>query len=267
MKTRYIFIALLGLGASSYFSDAIAFEEPAPLTQNMSPKDAFILGTRAYQSGDTEQAVTALELAARMGHAGAQWKLGQMYAEGDGVERNDLKAFQYFSRLADQHADDNPQRPNAKFIAKAFVVVAGYYLSGIPNTPIARNLDRAADLVRHAAIYFGDTDAQYQLARMYLDGQGIERNPRRAVRWLAMAAKDGHVNAQSELGAILWNGDEDLKRRPVEGLMWLEVAMNNSSSVANDSFRRAYASAFMQATESQRDRARSKAERWLKKNR
>ncbi|MBZ0215126.1 MAG: hypothetical protein K8F25_01110, partial [Fimbriimonadaceae bacterium] len=107
LYTRFLFLTILAIGSLGFVLFAAAFEEQANLAQNqnMSPADAFIMGSRAYQSGNTEQAISALELAARMGHAGAQWKLGQMYADGDGVERNDLKAFQYFSRLADQHAD------------------------------------------------------------------------------------------------------------------------------------------------------------------
>ena len=31
----------------------------------------------------------------------AQWKLGRMYADGDGITQDDLKAFEYFSGIAD----------------------------------------------------------------------------------------------------------------------------------------------------------------------
>ena len=31
-----------------------------------------------------------------------------MYAEGDGVERNDYKAFELFSDVANAHADESP---------------------------------------------------------------------------------------------------------------------------------------------------------------
>ncbi len=255
------------VGSLCLAPSANAFDEQAAVNQNMSPADAFVAGSLAYQSGDTELALEALELAARMGHPGAQWKLGQMYAAGDGVERDDLKAFEYFSHLADQHADDNPRKPSAKIIANAFVAVAGYYLSGIPDSPIVRNLDHAADLVRHAATYFGDPDAQYQLARMYLEGQGTERNPDRAIRWFAMAAKDNHVPAQSALGNLLWNGSEGIRQRPDQGLMWLEIARQNTPSDSSNLIIEIHAVAFAQASPDQRERARARAERWLIKNR
>ncbi|MFX6435566.1 sel1 repeat family protein, partial [Acinetobacter baumannii] len=77
-----------------------------------------------------------LEYAAEGGHPVAQWKLGRMYADGDGVVQNDLRAFEYFSKIANQHAEDNPWAPQAGIIANAFVALGRYYLSGIPNTKV-----------------------------------------------------------------------------------------------------------------------------------
>jgi len=256
-------LAVLTLGVPN----ASAFEEQqAKLNQDMSPSDAFILGSKAYQAGDTIRAITALELAAKMGHPGAQWKLGQMYAEGDGVERDDTKAFEYFRQLADQHADDNPRKPSAKIVANAFVAVAGYYLSGIPDLGITRNLNHAVDLVRHAATYFGDTDAQYQLARMYLSEAGDSRRPERAARWLAMAAKDNHVLAQGELGSLLWNGAEGVRRRPILGLMWLEIARRNSGANPANRIFEIHNRAFTSASQEQRQEALARADRWIEKH-
>src|SRR5215831_52003 len=61
----------------------------APL---VSPVEAFRSGTQALRAGEKDKAVTSLQYAAEQGHALAQWKLGRMYAEGDGVERSDRHA-------------------------------------------------------------------------------------------------------------------------------------------------------------------------------
>src|SRR5687768_16323202 len=58
--------------------------------------------------------LTALQYAAEGGHPIAQWRLGRMYADGDGVDRDDLRAFDYFSRIANQHAEDSPSAPQAQ---------------------------------------------------------------------------------------------------------------------------------------------------------
>src|SRR3569833_53776 len=66
-------------------------------------------------------APTALQYAAEDGHAIAQWKLCKMFADGVGGERDDLRAFDYFSRIANQHSEDIPHAPHANIVANAFV--------------------------------------------------------------------------------------------------------------------------------------------------
>ena len=83
----------------------------------MSPVEAFRSGANWLKAGETVKAVNSLEYAAEKGHALAQWKLGRMYAEGDGVAQNDLKAFEYFSRIANAHAEDSPSAPQATIAA------------------------------------------------------------------------------------------------------------------------------------------------------
>src|SRR6202007_933986 len=112
--------------------------------------------------------LSALQYAAEDGHPVAQWKLGRMYAEGNGVVQNDLLAFDYVSRIANAHAEDSPSAPQAQIVANAFVALGRYYLSGIPNSKIKSDPERAREMFYYAASYFGNPDAQYDLARLYL---------------------------------------------------------------------------------------------------
>src|SRR5262249_55961469 len=152
----------------------------------VSPVEAFRYGTQALRAGEKDKAVTSLQYAAEQGHALAQWKLGRMYAEGDGVERSDVRAFEYFSRMAAGYADDSPGTPKARFVANAVVALGNYYLDGIPNSAVKADPARAHEMFNYAASYFGDPDAQYYLARLYLDGKGGPRDPRQAARWLSL---------------------------------------------------------------------------------
>ena len=67
---------------------------------------------RRYQegarAGDPGSSLEALRYAADGGQPLAQWKLGTMYASGDGVPRDDLKAYQYFSRIVESWDEDDP---------------------------------------------------------------------------------------------------------------------------------------------------------------
>src|SRR5664279_3056965 len=173
----------------------------------MTPMEAFRSGAKSLRSGDTEKGLHSLEYAAENGHALAQWKLGRMYAEGDGVTQDDLKAFEYFRRIADSHAEDNPDTPQSRFVANAFVALGHYYLDGIPKTLVRRDPDRAREMFAYAASYFRDSEAQYYLARLYLDGVGAPHDPRQAARWFGLSAQKGQCQSQAMLGAMLFAGD------------------------------------------------------------
>ena len=193
--------------------------------------EAFRSGAQWLKAGEKAKAVHSLEYAAEKGHALAQWKLGRMYAEGDGVAQDDLKAFEYFRRIADSHADDNPETPQARFVANAFVALGHYYLDGIPKTAVKRDPDRAREMFGYAASYFGDPEAQYYLARLYLDGVGAPRDPRQAARWFGLSAHKGQYQAQAMLGAMLFDG-EHVPRQAARGLMWLTLAKDSAKDGA-----------------------------------
>ena len=188
-----------------------------------SAKEALRSGVREYNAGDKVAAAKSLEFAADQGHALALWKLGRMYADGDGIPHNDLKAFEYFSRIADENADEAPDSPRAGVVANAFVSIGSYFLVGIRGSYVAPNPERAAEMFSYAASYFGDSTAQYNLAKLYLAGNGLDRDQRQAARWLNLAAEKGHSSAQALLGQLLING-QVIPRQRARGLMWLTLA-------------------------------------------
>jgi uncharacterized protein len=243
--------------------DAMAAAPPA------TAMEAFRSGTHWLKAGEKAKAVHSLEYAAEKGHALAQWKLGRMYAEGDGVTQDDLKAFEYFSRIADSHAEDNPDMPQSRFVANAFVALGHYYLEGIPKTAIKRDPDRAREMFGYAASYFRDSEAQYYLARLYLDGNGAPRDPRQAARWFGLSAQKGQCQSQAMLGAMLFSGDH-VPRQAARGLMWLTLAKDSAKDSAvtdQDWISKLYDSAFQQATEDERALALVYLKRWMETRR
>ena len=93
--------------------------------------------------------------------------------------------------------------------------------------PLAANPVYAVDLFRHAASYFGNAEAQYRLARLYMNGTGVEKNVGLAVNWLAIAAKKQHAASQATLGEILWRGQE-VRQRRARGLALIMLAHENA---------------------------------------
>jgi uncharacterized protein len=224
----------------------------------VTPFQAFRTGTQSYLAGEKEKAVSELSYAAEQGHALAAWKLGRMYAEGDGVKRNDLKAFQYFSKLANDNADVSPFGAQARFVANAFVAVGNYYQTGISNSEVKPNVDRARKMYSYAATYFGDPDAQYQLAKLCLK----DKDNRQAGRWLSLAARKGQHQAQAVLGHMLFNGDGGLPREQARGLMWLTLAREGAAGAEDGWIVEYYEDAIAHANDNDRDLARVYVEQW-----
>jgi TPR repeat protein len=235
-----------------------AFAAPSlPIT----PFEALRSGNRLLRDGQKEQAIKQLEYAAEQGVVAAQWKLARVYAEGDGVDQSDIRAFEYFSRIADEHADDSPSAPQARYVANAFVSLGHYYREGIADTDVKADLGRARHMYAYAASYFGDPDAQYHLGRLLLDGSGANNDPRQAARWLYSAANKGQYQAQAVLGRMLFKGENNLPRQPARGLMWLAVAHSNAS--ATDGWiGELYDSALKQASIDERAAAAEMLGRW-----
>ncbi len=195
----------------------------APLKAIGSVVDSTREAIRAYLAGNKADALKSLSAAADQGHAPAQWKLARMYAEGDGVPRDDIRAFENFSQVCDRHADEAPDSTTAPFVSSAFVALGSYYLNGIPNSAVKPNPARAREMFAYSASYFGDPEAQFVLARLYLDGIGGAKDARQALRWLNLSAEKGHRLAQAELGKLLFSGEAGPKQR-ARGLMWLKLA-------------------------------------------
>jgi TPR repeat protein len=241
------------------FDGTKSANQPIGVTQT--PMEAFRYGAKALKTGDTEKAVVSLQYAAENGHPLAQWKLGRMYAEGEGVPRDDLRAFEYFRSIADSHADDNPGTPQARFVANAFVALGHYYLEGIPKTPVKKDPERAREMFSYAASYFGDPDAQYYLGRLYLNGIGCPRDAKQAARWLWLSARKGQNEAQALLGTMLFSGDQ-VPRQAARGLMWLTLA-KDAATTDQAWIAKLYDNAFKQATEDERAMALVYLQRWM----
>jgi exopolysaccharide production negative regulator len=273
MRIAEIFLRGIVIAAALAVAPAFALDgsktdataKPSPPT----PMQAFRSGAHWLKAGETAKAVHSLEYAAEKGHAIAQWKLGRMYAEGDGVTQDDLKAFEYFRRIADSHADDNPNTRQARFVANAFVALGHYYLQGIPKTRVKRDPERAREMFAYAASYFRDSDAQYYLARLYLDGVGAPHDPRQAARWFGLSAQKGMCKAQAMLGAMLFTGDH-VPRQAARGLMWLTLAKDaakDNAAADRDWINRLYDNAFRQATDDERALALVYLRHWMESRR
>src|ERR1700691_6267662 len=95
---------ILAICGPGILSPPTAFDGTA--TPLLAPADALHAPTAAPETADRSKNLTALEYAADQGHLAAQWKMGRMYAAGDGVARDDKRAFVYFRQIANTHPEE-----------------------------------------------------------------------------------------------------------------------------------------------------------------
>ena len=124
--------------------------------------------------------------ASEQGHTDAQSRLGFMYANGVGVEKNTAEAYKLFSKAAGQGS------------AKAQFNLGTMYANGIG---IETNTVLAVELYLKAAAQ-GIAEAQYKLGLMYAKGEGVRKNEAEAVRWFTKAAEQGIENARHNIDLI-----------------------------------------------------------------
>src|ERR1700735_831252 len=139
-RRRFAFaiIGTMTLGFGPAFALDGSTSDPAEkIPKNFTdPNQALRAGLADLKAGDADAAAAALTYAADSGQDLARWKLGEMYADGQGVPQDDLKAYHYFNQLVEDYDEDEPDRRNLSAISNAFVAVGVYCLNGVPNSEV-----------------------------------------------------------------------------------------------------------------------------------
>ncbi|MGH6762910.1 MAG: tetratricopeptide repeat protein [Phyllobacterium sp.] len=237
----------IGLTVSSAFAFDAA---PAPEVKK-SPFDVFKFGMSAYKQGHKGEAIEAYRYAGENGQLGARWKLARMYADGDGVAENDLEAYKMFEKIIQHGAE--PGTREMSYVADAYDAIAGYVRRGIPNSQVKANPGVARQLYEKAAV-FGNSNAQYELGKMLLNGEGGRLNQDRAAQYFWASAKKGHAGALAMLGDLMFKAG-----KTVRGLAMLTAAFERAPQSDRDWISQMQEEAFASAPEADRRTAVSLA--------
>ncbi len=251
--------ASLGCAQQALAFDDKVFDDNTGIKPQSNPWAVFQFGFSAYKSGHKEQAVEAYKYAAENGQIGATWKLARMYAQGDGVAQDDYAAYKFFSEIVDQ--DVEPGSPEESYISDALVALGGYSMTGIPGTPVKADPVMAQEYYMRAAANYRNPDAQYQMGKMFLKGEGgVKASVKQAGRWLQLAAEKGHAGAQATLGNLLFQSG-----KLVRGLTMMTVALARAAPSDQPWIRGMQEEAFAVAPEADRRTAISLADDILTK--
>jgi hypothetical protein len=216
------------------------------------------------RAGRPEVALPALEHAASKGFFFGEFYLARLFADTTGPYTDHAKAYMLYQRLADAHADIDPDDDQrAPFVAKAFTALAGYLKRGVPEINVEPNPERAAEYLHHAATFFNDKDAQYELAKLYLKGEGVPLNTRQALHWLSVLTEQGHARAQAFLADLYWSG-EYLEKSPLRAFALVSVAVENAPAHERIWIEDIYQNIYCGLSEEQRENADGLIQFWRK---
>ena len=146
--------------------------------------------SRVQRGGLIPEDFKKLKDDANEGHADAQYRLGEIYANGKGISTNYINALKWYKSAADkEHA------------------IAQYKL-GIMSEKglgVAKDDTEAARWYQLAAAQ-GYAPAQYNLGYMYENGLGVAQNDAEAAQWYQLAAAQEHAAAEFNLGKMYEEG-------------------------------------------------------------
>lgn len=205
-------------------TEAPGTEAPAA---EMTPEELYQAGKAAHDAGDYGKAMEYYRRAADAGSADGLRGIGNLYANGEGVEKDPGRALEYYDQAAAQgdakaffnigvmyQYGENGEQDTGKAVesylrsgemgfADAWTTLASLYQSGNGVEP---DIGKAVEYWQKAAD-LGDASVCYTLGTMYYSGEGVEKDIGRAVEYWQKAADLGVVQALCDLGMMYYTGE------------------------------------------------------------
>lgn len=169
-----LIIIIGGLSGCASIDHFFAVNNATQQASKLTPAEAYAEGEKLEESAQYAKAVGFYLIAAKKGNAPAQYKLGEMYYNGRGVDKNYRLAMKWYKHAA------NYGNSNAQYN------LGHMYYEGIGTT---RDLTLAHKWYKASALH-GDARGKVSLGYMYLRGKAVQRNIKEAIKWLDSAAND-----------------------------------------------------------------------------
>lgn len=145
----------------------------------------------------------------------AEYQRGMAYAKGQGVPKNDYKAFYWYRKAAEQG-----------FAAAEHQIGVDYDRGrGVPV-----NIQKAVHWYRKAAEQ-GYVRAEYAMGAVYFFGEDAPKNDKKAAYWFRKAAAQGDARAEDQLRA-LYNHKRVAADRVAENLAYRAYYNSDAAALA-----------------------------------
>lgn len=178
-----------------------------PLEGITNAKVQCMAGYHFYEDGLFQEAYSWLIKAAKQNHAEAEYYIGEMYYNGDGLEQNIDYAVEWYIKSA-QHGNRLAQNTLGLLYKKGIGVLKNY------------------DLAKKWYLLSAQQDfyrAQKNLGDIYFDGLGVKVDYEQAFNWYFKAALHSNPYSQYVLGVMLMEGI-GIKKDKDKALFWLHQA-------------------------------------------
>jgi TPR repeat protein len=234
-----------------------------------SADDALRQGVAAFNGGYYEIAVPALEAVAETNPAVGRFYLARIYADNEGAYTDHVKAFKIFKSLAeDVDPDDDTLAPIA---ATSLTAVSSYLRDGISEANVKPDATAADRALQRAALTFNNEDAQFELAKVLLRGEGPDitlggqDDPSSKIEngrhWLSRLSRSGHAGAQAFLADLLWRG-KFVAKDQAAALNLIDVAVAHAPPHERVWIEDIYQNIFCNAGEGVRQQATGRVAEW-----
>jgi TPR repeat protein/CII-binding regulator of phage lambda lysogenization HflD len=198
-------------------------------------KAQFNLGEAYYYGQEVEKdyikAKEWFKKGAEKGDVNAQVNLGLMYEQGKGMKANYKRAISCYQAAIEKGSP----------IAQASL--ARMYFSG---KGIEKDIQQASALLHvvneeiQAGAERGNIECQFMLGWMYKNGQGVERDYTKAKEYYERAASQGHAWAQNNLGSMYYYG-QGVEQDYTKAKEWYQRAADQGYAWAQNNLGGMYA--------------------------
>ncbi|MEL7303101.1 MAG: hypothetical protein AAGJ53_05355, partial [Pseudomonadota bacterium] len=198
--------------------------------QFTSPQAAYEQGIAALKSGNYEIAVPAFRAAMAEDSMLPRYFLAQIFADNRQAYADDVAAYRLFEDIVVRYKSRIPPRSKllSEIYAAALTATAKYKYHGLAAAGLTADPAKAIRMLRHAADFYNNLDAQFELARLQLVGApGLAKDPRNALYRLSTLAGRKHPGAQARLAEQFYTGryiDQDKRL----ALVWISFAQKNA---------------------------------------
>jgi TPR repeat protein len=192
----------------------------------------------AYDRGDYATALSSARPAAERNDPAAQYILGLLYENGQGVAQDDAEAARWYQKAADQGH------------AKAQHRMGRLYQNTLDYAEALRWYQKAADQ--------GNADSQNNIGKLYYNGWSVPQDYAEALRWYQKAGDQGNATAQYNIGSLYEHGRGVAEDR-TEAARWYQKAAGQGLAVAQNKIGKLYENGYGVAED------RAEAARWYRK--